>query len=280
MLHLTVSALLPLLARGAQSAECPCVSVSAQLPQDSAGCLSSTCDSPLPNLTHGLGCVSAAYGSDTCGAWDQSMPTCQGANPPLHCAQQWCYVDATLCRSSSLRYRKSGYYPTISGLFYSYATCGGDHSTFTSFELLQQASNQHQLVVVVPSIAYSPYHYKRDQPGGAPLTSSAPYELSHYRDDSVPWEGVLVQYFAKLAGSSYPGLGSPSWVLTWTSASSRAQHTSSWTAAVNDVALGIADIGCSLFWMTAERLEMSSFTANLLSDQFYLFVPKPKVDDG
>ena len=62
-----------------------------------------SCDSPLPNLTHGLGCVSAAYGSDTCGAWDQSMPSCQGANPPLHCAQQWCYVDAALCRSSSLR---------------------------------------------------------------------------------------------------------------------------------------------------------------------------------
>ena len=48
---------------------------------------------------------------------------------------------------------------------------------------------------------------------------------------------------------------------------------------VNDVALGIADVGCSLFWMTAERLEMTSFTANLLSDQFHLYVPKPKVDD-
>ena len=96
----------------------------------------------------------------------------------------------------------------------------------------------------------------------------------------MPWEGLLIEYFAKLAASSYPGLSSPSWVLTWTSASSRAQHASSWTAAVNDVALGIADIGCSLFWMTAERLEMSSVTANLLSDQFYLFVPKPKVDDS
>ena len=82
------------------------------------------------------------------------------------------------------------------------------------------------------------YHYKRDQPGGEPLASSAPYELSHYRDDSVPWEGILVQYFAKLAGSSYPALGSsPSWVLTWTSASSRAQHSSSWTAAVSGVPL-------------------------------------------
>ena len=87
-------------------------------------------------------------------------------------------------------------------------------------------------------VQFARYHFKRDQPGGAPLTSSAPYELSHYRDDSVPWEGILVQYFAKLAGSSYPVLGSsPSWVLTWTSASSRAQYTSSWTAAVSGVPL-------------------------------------------
>ena len=42
------------------------------------------------------------------------------------------------------------------GLFYSYATCGGDHSAFTSFELLQQASNQQHFTVVIPSIAYSP----------------------------------------------------------------------------------------------------------------------------
>ena len=281
MQRLPIFALLPLLARGQTAqAECPCVSARAQLPQDSSGCLSVTCDSPLSNLTHSLGCVSADYGSDTCGAWDQSMPECQGSNPPSHCAQKWCYVDPTLCRSSSLRYQKSSYYPTISGLFYSYATCGGDHSAFESFERLQQASAQHQLTVVVPSVAYAPYHFKRDRPGGEPLTSSASYELSHYRDDSVPWEGLLIEYFAKLAASSYSGLSSPSWVLTWTSASSRAQHASSWTAAVNDVALGIADIGCSLFWMTAERLEMSSFTANLLSDQFYLFVPKPKVDDS
>ena len=44
------------------------------------------------------------------------------------------------------------------------------------------------------------------------------------------------------------------------------------------MALGIADVGCSLFWMTAERLEMSSFTANLMTDSFYLFVPMPKAD--
>jgi len=283
MLRLTLCALLPLLARGQTAkTECPCASVASQLPQEPAGCLSASCDSPLSKLKGVAavgGCVSTTYGSDTCGAWDQSMPECQGASPPSYCAQRWCYVDPTVCRLSELRYEKSSYFPTLSPrLFYSYATCGGDHAAFASFETLKAASNEHQLTVVLPSIAYFPYHYKLDQPGGEPLTSSAPYELSHYRDDSVPWEGVLVDYFAKLAASSYTGLGSPKWVLTWTSASSRAQHTSSWTAAVNDVALGIADIGCSLFWMTAERLGMASFTANLLSDQFYLFVPKPKVD--
>ena len=156
MLRLAIC-VLPLLTRGQTAqTECPCISVSAQLPQDTAGCLTTTCDSPLLNLSHGLGCVSAAYGSDTCNAHDQNMPECQGANPPSHCAQQWCYVDATTCRSSSLRYQKSGYYPTISGLFYSYATCGGDHSAFTSFERLKQASNQQHFTVVIPSIAYSP----------------------------------------------------------------------------------------------------------------------------
>ena len=338
MLRLTLCALLPLLARGQTAqTECPCASVSAQLPQEPAGCLSASCNSPLSKLNHGLGCVSATYGSDTCGAWDQSMPGCQGASPPSYCAQRWCYVDPAVCRSSSLRYEKSSYFPTLSPrLYYSYATCGGDYGAFSSFETLKAASNEHQLKVVLPSIAYFPwhsrpksgrlcetprppalavseapppagtsrshaaqghgrfhtarshlsrirtarYHYKRDQPGGDPLTSSAPFELTHYRDDSVRWEGILVEYFAKLASANFGGLGSPKWVLTWTSASSRAQHSSSWTAAVNDVALGIADIGCSLFWMTAERLGMATFTANLLSDQFYLFVPKPKVDDG
>ena len=65
--------------------------------------------------------------------------------------------------------------------------------------------------------------------------------------------------------------------MTWTSVASReapAYSSSAWAATVNDVALGIADVGLSLFWMTANRLEMTSFTSNLLTDTFYLFVPK------
>ena len=52
--------------------------------------------------------------------------------------------------------------------------------------------------------------------------------------------------------------------MTWTSVASReapAYSSSAWAATVNDVALGIADVGLSLFWMTADRLEMTSFTS-------------------
>ena len=111
-----------------------------------------------------------------------------------------------------------------------------------------------------------------------PLTSAALAEHGHYRNDGVPWQGLLVQYLGALTGHETEGLGHPDFHLTWVSAASRALHSSAWTAAVNDVALGIADLGCSLFWMTAERLEMATFTANLFTDLFYLFVPKPHVD--
>ena len=143
-----------------------------------------------------------------------------------------------VCRSAdSVFASRLSDFPTIRDLFYSYATCGGDFRTFSAFELLHEASAKKKFTVVIPSVAYAPYHYKLDRPGGKPLNSSASFEHSHFRDDSVPWEGILVEYLAQLAASEYPGLSNPDFSLTWTSASSRAQHSSSWTAAVSDVAL-------------------------------------------
>ena len=103
-------------------------------------------------------------------------------------------------------------------------------------------------------------------------------EQTYFRDDSIPWEGILLEYFSELASSdAFPaGFGPTGWNFTWTSVSSRAAHSSSWTAAVADVANGLADAGLSLFWMTAERLEMTSFTSSLTNDVMYLFVPKPR----
>eukprot|EP00964_Phaeocystis_antarctica_P004647 scaffold2504_cov65-Phaeocystis_antarctica.AAC.4 len=254
-----------------------------------------------------------------------------GSEPAVAlCAAVWCYVDMNKCRSSTLRYQKSGYYPTISGLFYSYETCGGDHSAFTSFERLKTASNQHTLTVVLPSVALcetprppalacseaplaagivtrpapgspaasGPHvplqarstgrraaHLERTlraQPlprrqralGGRPRTV-----LRQVRGENVPgpWQPLMGAHMDL-------GLVARAALLLMDRRGERRAAATPFVpedaTVVNDVALGIADVGCSLFWITAERLEMSSFTANLLSDQFYLFVPKPKVDDG
>ena len=124
---------------------------------------------------------------------------------------------------------------------------------------------------MLPSATYHPYHYKE----GAAASNNT--ELTHYRAEDVPWKGILVEYFEALSAHTFSGLDEPTFHLTWTSVASReapAYSSSAWAATVNDVALGIADVGLSLFWMTADRLEMTSFTSNLLTDTFYLFVPK------
>ena len=224
--------------------------------------------------------MSATYGSGTCAAWDASMPEChERATPPSHCSEPWCYVNASLCRTSQTLYTRSYLFPSVEDLFYSYATCGGDAAPFAAFELIQEASHRQTLNLVVPSDRYTPYHYKEG--ALAQYEQAKSTELTHYRADDVPWEGILVQYIKLLAEHEHPGFSKPAFSLTWASVGSRVAHPASpWSAAVNDVALGIAEAGLSLFWLTSERLEMSSFTSNLLTDVFYLFVPEPRIDDS
>ena len=201
------------------------------------------------------------------------MPECQAAVPSAHCAQPWCYVDPALCRGSSTIYERSAYFPDVDNLFFSYQTCGGDGTDFASYErILEAATQTSQLTVVLPTDTYEPYHYKQGAAGEAT-------EFSHYRNDAVPWEGILVEFLSKLADHPFPSALQPSFNLTWTSVASRTAHSSAWSAAVNDVALGIADMGCSLFWMTADRLEKAAFTANIATDMFYLWVPVLKHAD-
>jgi len=51
--------------------------------------------------------------------------------------------------------------------------------------------------------------------------------------------------------------------------------TSSFTAAVQDVANGLADMSIGPFWVTAERMKMSAFTLPLGYDRTFLVIPKP-----
>ena len=66
-----------------------------------------------------------------------------------------------------------------------------------------------------------------------------------YRDDAVPWDGVLLEYFSELSKlAAFPVDFTPgTFKFTWTSVASRAAYSSAWTAAVSDVGLGVADAG-------------------------------------
>ena len=130
---------------------CPCVDARHHLPLTTGGCLAPTCNSPLEKAVAG-GCVTGSYGSSSCNAWDQEVPECQVSSPPSYCAERWCYVDASQCRLSTTRYERSRYFPDVDGLFYSYATCGGDRTDFNNHVRLNLVS-QRTLTFVLPSVS-------------------------------------------------------------------------------------------------------------------------------
>ena len=104
-------------------------------------------------------CYPATYGL-TCAAHDSGLePYCDAAvaSPPAYCAEQWCYVDPALCRASSagLRFGETQILQDASGLaYYSYATCGGDGSSWDTRELDNLKGKT--LRASVPILSYPP----------------------------------------------------------------------------------------------------------------------------
>ena len=60
---------------------------------------------------------------------------------------------------------------------------------------------------------------------------------------------------------------------------SRARYSSSYTACVHEVALGLTDMCIGNFWMTAERMTLASFSPALYNDEFKLLVKEDKTID-
>ena len=87
-------------------------------------------------------------------------------------------------------------FPHLDGdLFYSYSTCGTDASSWISFNTQAAVAGQ-TLRVAVPTLDY-PLHFKRDAEGNI-VTGIGPL----YRDDSVPWEGSMINYLSDMVGTS------------------------------------------------------------------------------
>jgi len=126
--------------------------------------------------------------------------------------------------------------------------------------------------VGIPTMVY-PMHFKRDATGAVVLGVEDPL----YFDDSVPWEGIMIDYMdALLSVAPYAGFN-----YTFTTPVSRlAFPGSKWTATVFDVTKHVVDMGGTDFWVTAERTAMTAFASAFSIDLHHLWVLRPTKDDS
>ncbi|KAL7528210.1 hypothetical protein ACHAXR_003461, partial [Thalassiosira sp. AJA248-18] len=136
--------------------------------------------------------------------------------------------------------------------------------------------------------------FKRDGSGQIVTTMG-----SEYYDNSIPWEGVYLKYVNSVMEISNGDIRnitvthrskSSSLIsngdirnitVTHRSKASGLVHpSSSYTAAVQDLQDGLVDMAIGPFWITGQRLKMTSFTLPLVSDKTYLVIPRPGTNNS
>ena len=225
-------------------------------------------------------CVDYAYGSGGCLQHDlihdkDCQVALNGTIVPPYCFQAWCFVDRDACkRDSEEDVRASDYFPN-EGLFYSYSTCGGsseawiDHVENGIDHIQHQVLNGRQLLAAVPSLQL-PNLFKLDTEENVVLDSKG----EEYYNDTSPFYGVYISYMKDLVRVSNGDIGGLNF--THVSRASNVEHpSSSYTAAVKDVEKGLVDLAVAPFWITDERLAMTSYTVPLVYDKTVLVIPRP-----
>jgi len=228
-------------------------------------------------------CYPSTYGSNGCQAYDALLKgdyacnTAEGVEPPSWCASAWCYVDMEACRRSDLSMSGSNSWEDITP-FFSYRTCADDDTGDFALEYSKATTtipydgSGEMFRVGIPTMDY-PMHFKRDATGAVVLGIEDPM----YFDDSVPWEGIMIDYMdALLSVAPYAGFN-----YTFATPVSRlAFPGSKWTATVFDVTKHVVDMGGSDFWVTAERTAMTAFASAFSIDLHHLWVLRPTKDDS
>ncbi len=114
------------------------------------------------------------------------------------------------------------------------------------------------LTAIVPTFTY-PVMSKQ-------LPSGAVWERTenntYYFDDSIPFGGIYIDYVNAIAQLSNGDIQNDV-MFTHTSRGSLKRYTSAYTAAVQDVENGLADMAVGPFWITRQRLKMTTFTVPL-----------------
>mmetsp|Transcript_12799 Transcript_12799/g.25708 ORF Transcript_12799/g.25708 Transcript_12799/m.25708 type:complete len:724 (-) Transcript_12799:683-2854(-) len=256
---------------------CPCLNKTAEL----ASLTERACTTPsgepgiILTLDNGA-CAPLHYGSSVCQPHDLVYdPNCDvslatNSNFPHYCFQSWCYVDVASCAKTTNAVYRSSFFPANSGaeLFYSYDTCNSTTEDWLSV-LERDSVGAVEIKANVPAYQ-KPMLYKRDGDG---VILATPGE--EYYNNSVPYEGVYIDYVSDLVRISNGDIQDISY--TYKSMGSVAMHPSShYTAAVQDIENGLADMSVGPFWITGQRLKMSAFTVPLIYDKTVLVIPKPR----
>ncbi len=220
-------------------------------------------------LKLGGSCVPYDYGSNACLQHDLLHdPVCQGdlstAVIPPYCFQPWCYVDATSCRKNSEEdIFKSEYFLDQHDIFWSYSTCNSTDNFWQQY-LESSASNVSviggtNITAIIPDYQY-PTLNKRLRNG---TVLNHQYERGdEYFDDSIPFGGIYIDYMNELVKISNGDIQNVTFTHT-SKASLKRYPASSFTAAVQDVENGLMDMAVGPFWITGQRLKMTTYTVPL-----------------
>ncbi|KAL1525291.1 hypothetical protein AB1Y20_020153 [Prymnesium parvum] len=278
-------------AADAHSAECPCLNDTsyfefARTAEGSTFALSFASAGRSGELANGqLLHYPLDYGLARCHVWDDALPPfCNGAPPrPAFCATPWCFIDPARCRATKTPIWKAHLLQPLP-LYYSYETCVQNGSLQS---LLQARVAEEQWVsytVLTPLVGVTltvgfaalwwPSHFKRDELG-AEVSYGHPRYEEIYTNDSIPWEGVSVEFFGALLDEANRLGLNVSAVHTYVSGAARHRHANPWTAAVDDVGTGLLDVSPGELWPTPDRLKLAPFTLPYKESEFWLFVPRP-----
>ncbi|CAE7767105.1 GLR3.2 [Symbiodinium necroappetens] len=239
--------------------ECPCINASSTL----------FTDLQTELVAQGL---DASYGTTGCDAYDANSSSvgCE-SNAAPHCMNQWCYVDMTLCPVNKLLCLAEGglegsdasphcrtrphsrtTMQTNMSLYYSYETCG----YMNNYDLSALFSQLGGTAIKVAASAYGSWVILKQDALGQDVFGGALYDLFV---ESL----VLIQPPPVM--KLIPG---------WATQQSRAIFpSSSYTACVHDVGIGVFDVCVADLWLTPERQQLSTFSPTLRDDYFYLVVP-------
>ena len=249
--------------------DCPCVNATGYFDRFFNGGTCNNTDALSAALKFDIPCLPSTYGTGCCDHDDNITSECsKGAESPEYCTNQWCYVNKTICYPSKQEMAAS---ICFDGLSYSYTTCNSNEGDFLEYASTKATINV-TLTTTIPGSDF-PFSYKLEENGDI-----AEFDGAQYRNSSKKFMGTMMTYVEKLHEISEPNNMSFNFIPRSGGSIIRSPN-SKFTAAVTDVQAGISDISTGMYWITAERLALTTFTVPLFVSPLLLYEIHEPDDD-